>query len=482
MNPPKIPVILRSTIETKISIVGRIICGLVAILLIHLILLVNTKFTLWPEMVVYPYLLNNGFLLYKDIINPYPPLFTSFLAIFARIFGYNPLPYQILTWSLILAIDITIFFVAKKIFKDSNMSKVSTAFFVFFSIPFGVNGLWYDLVQTPLILLSLLYIHRFLNKPNPRFAFYSFFFLTIAFFVKQQIVLLIVWFLAVLIIKFGKKIIKFLKEIPYFIVPFLFLLIFLLVVFWQKQTAPDFVFWTLYFPFFQASKMPGYILLPTMRQLVVVIALFALFIPAVRKKKLETLLFVSTAFVLILLAYPRFDYFHLIPSLSVLSIVVAKNLKELYKSTFPVKTIFTFSLIILSAFSVRYLSNNWTKEVRFFEEDIFQAAHILKQETRPLQPIYIQNGPDQLLPLSQRLPPKPWADEFPWYLEKSNLQEKIIQVMESDLPEFIVVKPYEMGDYFEIGSYRPAKIADFLDQHYRNFLQISDTLWLKEKI
>src|SRR3989344_1901426 len=108
MNFSKILLLFRSTIETKISIVSIEICGLVAILLVHLLLLINTKFTLWPEMVVYPYLLNNGFILYRDIINPYPPLFTGFLTIFARIFGYSPLFYQILTWVVILLIDLLI--------------------------------------------------------------------------------------------------------------------------------------------------------------------------------------------------------------------------------------------------------------------------------------------------------------------------------------------------------------------------------------
>ena len=67
------------------------------LLLIHFVLLINTRFTLWPEMVVYPYLVNNGFMLYRDIINPYPPFLSYSLAIFAKIFGYQPLPYQILT-------------------------------------------------------------------------------------------------------------------------------------------------------------------------------------------------------------------------------------------------------------------------------------------------------------------------------------------------------------------------------------------------
>ena len=461
------------------------------LLLMHLILLVNTRFTLWPEMVTYPYLLNNGFLLYKDIINPYPPFFTSFLTIFARIFDYHPLPYQILAWSLILTIDVTIYFVAKKIFGNNLRTKVSTAFFVFFSIPFGANSLWYDLVQTPFILLSLLYLYRFLSKPYLRFAFYSFFFLTIAFFVKQQIAWLVIWFLIVLLFKLGKGIKKLLGGTIYIILPFLLLLIFQLIVFWQKGTAPDFIFWTLYFPFFQASKLPGYILLPTLRQLLIVLSLVFFFLPIFVQRKQVTNLIVATGIILLLFAYPRFDYFHLVPMLSVLSLTVGSNIHSL-KSFKNIRQLMTYqsliiiasllSFLILLVFSIRYFVNNWHQEVRFFERDIYQAASTLGSVTEENEIIYIQNGPDQLLPLAKILPPKPWADEFPWYLEVTGVQERIVTGLQTQNPHYIIFKPYDQGDnFYRTGVYRPQKIAEYLDIHYQNFIKITDTLWLKIK-
>src|SRR3989344_8756421 len=166
MNFSRILLIFRSTIETKISIVGIEICGLVAILLVHLILLINTRFTLWPEMVVYPYLLNNGFLLYRDIINPYPPFLTGFLTLFARFLGYNPFPYQILTWSIVLITDIVIFISTKKIFKKNSYGFLSTLFFIIVSIPFSINGLWFDLIQSSFILFATYYFYQYLQKPK----------------------------------------------------------------------------------------------------------------------------------------------------------------------------------------------------------------------------------------------------------------------------------------------------------------------------
>src|SRR3989304_5291084 len=134
------------------------------LLLIHLLLLTNTRFTLWPEMVVYPYLLNNGFSLYKDIINPYPPLMVGFLSIFSKISGYHPIPFQILTWLMILVTDLSIFFVTQKLFKNFSQALLSTLFFVILSVPFLINGLWFDLVQTPLIIFSFYFFYQYLSK------------------------------------------------------------------------------------------------------------------------------------------------------------------------------------------------------------------------------------------------------------------------------------------------------------------------------
>ena len=390
------------------------------VLLTHLIILFFSRFTLWPEMVVYPFLLNNGFLLYKDIINPYPPFLSGFLTTFSRVFGYNPLPYQILTWAIILIIDIIIFTITKKIFQKTSHALMSTLFFIILSIPFSINGLWFDLVQTPITLIAFYYFYKFIvsKKQDGDDLFFSIFFLTIAFFIKQQVLWLLFWFLIVLIFKFGKKISKiFLARIPYLIMPFLILLLIQLVLFWQKGLLADFLYWTYYFPFVQASKMPGYILLPTIRQIATLIFSFLLFVPIIFKRKFEINLIIITAAILILFAYPRFDYFHLIPSLSILSLAAAQNFKLFFKSNKPVQIIFIASFLFLSVFTIRYITKNWTKEVRFFEKDIFQTASILEKITTPQDSVYIQNGPDQLLPLTQRTPPKPWADEFPWYLE-----------------------------------------------------------------
>lgn len=455
---------------------------LVLLLFIHLLFLVNTKFTLWPEMVVYPYLLNNGFLLYRDIINPYPPLFIGFLATFTKLFGYDPRVFQFLTWTIILVIDFLIFRIAKKITKKEFYAISSLVFFIILSIPFSVNGLWFDLIQTPFILFSFYFIFRYLKEPkNSDLLFFSIFHLTIAFLIKQQTVILFLWFFVLLFLKFKIKALQIIKKNLIFFLPLVVVLILEIFTFWQKNLLSDFVFWTLNFPFILSSKLPGYILLPTIRQLAVSISVIFLFLPLIFKKKSHARQVVFFSVPLFFFSYPRFDYFHLVPQLAVLSLAFGENLKTIFKSNLVLRTFSMIAFLILITFSSKYFMNNLTHQVRFFEKEIISQAIFLEKITHENEPIYIQNGPDQILPIANRLPTKPWADEFPWYLEITGVQDKIVSSLEYQKPRFIIFKPYDRGKPYELGVYRPGKIASYIEKNYQNLLQISPTLWLKMK-
>ncbi len=452
------------------------------ILCVHLILLQLTRFTLWPEMVTYPFLINHGFLLYKDLINPYPPLLSSVLAVFTRVFGYSPNNYKLLTWSLILTIDVLIYHLAGKIFKSNRNALVSTAIFALLSIPFGVNGLWFDLVQTPLVIISVFLLYKYLDdKSQTKLIFWTLLSLTIGFFIKQQIIWLVIWLASVVILKSRYKLKSLSRKLHLFLLPFVLIIAVCLFISKSQGTAKDFLFWVFYFPFFKASGMPGYISLPSPRELLVTMSIFLLFIPTLLKRRFDEIFFVLSGIILSTFAYPRFDYFHLIPSVAVLSLAAGPNIKNLAKSNLLTKSTILILGLFLLVFTGRFIIRNPNNQARFFEDDIYRGAANLKSITSLSDVIYMQNNPGQILVLANRLPPKPWADEFPWYLELPGEQEKIIDAIILQNPKYVVFKPYDNGQVYDLGVYRPAKVADYLDSHYQNLTQISDTLWLKAR-
>lgn len=252
------------------------------------------------------------------------------------------------------------------------------------------------------------------------------------------------------------------------------------MVFAKVNALSEFFFWTTYFPFFKASSQPGYILLPTIKQLIFVIFLFAIFI-FIWRQNVKYKVFIFGALTTTLFAYPRFDYFHLIPALAILSLIAGENFFIQFNSKTASRILLFTSLVVLSTFTYKYFISNWTQEIRFFETDIASSATFLSLVTNPDDLIYIQNGPDQLLPLSKRLPPKPWVDEFPWYLEINNGQKKVADGINNSDAKFIVYKPYENKKEFDLGTYKPVTIANYINDNYHNYIKISDSLWLKIK-
>src|SRR3989344_9384315 len=98
---------------------------LVLLLLGHLFFLGNMQFTAWPEMLSYPYLVNNGFKLYSDLVHPYPPLLTYILAVLFRVFGVKLIVLKIFTWLLLLINDVLIFKIVGKLARNTFLSLFS---------------------------------------------------------------------------------------------------------------------------------------------------------------------------------------------------------------------------------------------------------------------------------------------------------------------------------------------------------------------
>lgn len=458
-----------------------LILWLISILVFHLLFLTSTRFTLWPEMVVYPYLLNNGFKLYTDIINPYPPFLPLALAFFNKYLGYEPLLIQTLTWSVIIMTDILIFLISNFICKNSKKSLLSLLFFVIFSITFGVNGIWFEVFQTPFIIMSVLFFYEHFKNKKSKYLLLSSAFLAIAFFIKQQALWLVFWFALLLLFKNKNSLKSQIRSLMLLAIPILLSQIFEIFIAFKLGVVKDFFFWSVYFPFLKASSLQGYILLPTPRQALTVLILLLIFIPLMVRKKSKEKLFILTAVVLISFAYPRFDYFHLIPALAVISLAIPKNLEILPSARFSIKMAAIIAVISLIVISIKFITRNWTNEIRFFEGDVYKSSRFIQIINPQNKPVFLQNVPGQILVLSGTLPTKPWADSFPWYLEINGIQEKIIEGIKTEKPQIVIYKPYESRGVFELASYRPQLIANFLDQNYLTFFKINDSLFLRKK-
>ncbi|RJR30276.1 hypothetical protein C4564_00810 [Candidatus Microgenomates bacterium] len=412
------------------------------LLLLHVGILLSTQFTAWPEMLTYPWLMHHNFSLYKDIILPYLPLLPFAQFVFYELFGYSVGSLFAQTIVITLLTDLLIFLTVKKAL-GKKYALVSIALFILLHSFFEGNGLWFDSASLPLILFAFLLLQK------PKTLFHTIIVgvsLSLAVLIKQTNALFLV-----------PAVFAYLRSRNYwsvlllsFIVPLLFTLLF----FWSTGNLTQFWYWGIWHPLFVHAQLPGFALLPTMRQ---VIISFIVFSPLFLMQKKNPALWWSL--ISLLFAFPRFAYFHLLIAAAFLSIGVPSLVSHKKQ-----RVIIAGYAVWLSILFVYKLNPFETHSIRFFSETDQKIAQSIQQGLPVgVQQIYFYNVPSQYWVLGEVLPTKPWADLFPWYLEVPGLQDQVI----SGIGDFVVAKPFIQGGTYVLGAYEPEKIHQYIEENFQ---------------
>lgn len=412
-----------------------ILAGLV---IVHLIILINLKFTAWPEIFSFSYLFNNGFNLYKNMIHPYTPLLTMFLAFVYKIFGYNILVVKTFTYALILINDLFIFKITSKLTKDSKWGIFAVVFYILTQPFLEGNQLWYDLAISTPILISLWFL---LNKKY----FVTGITLAIAFLTKQNSVL----FLAIALIYAFKD-----KKVFRLLLGALLPIIPLAIYLYSTKSIIDFVNWTLIYPSKYWTNFPNYVqMILNKRQLLILVILFlpVFYLIIDRKIKNKLLLFGSIIISLVLI-YPRFSFFHFQTGLAFLAIIFG------LVSFYIKKPIFIYVYLILLVFLI---PKDWGRNTRFIDDN--------KLSIQKSEKIYLL-GPHSLnYVISNNIPPKPWFDNFGWYFEIPGIQQKMVDGWKIDPPQYIYWSIPKNGNWYDLGTYQPKEVVKYIKNNYQKF-------------
>lgn len=426
----------------------------IAIIIGQIFLLTQLRFTVWPEMLAYPYLLNRGFQFYNDIIHPYLPLLPYTIYFLGKIIGVSVLSIQIITY-LVIFLNGMLFWKIALLWFGGKISTLLLCAYAILSMLFDVNGLWFDLVTVPFILIAFLLYIKDEKLKTLSTIFKIGILLGTAFITKQTsifFVLSLVIYLAATN-KYSKALLLLMSAG----LPSLSLLFFFNVSdLWQ---------WGIAFPFFAISNLPGYVLFPSLRQLVILVTIFIplIFIYKVRDEKIvPTLLWLLPALTFLV---PRFDYFHLQPLLPFfvlyLGILVTK-----IKITQVVRASFWIYLVAVSAIIVRYTIKNLWQPVRFFEPSVMTTAKILSSTITKDEPVMFYNTTANYFVTAKLLPMKPWVDNFPWYMELPGVQENIIMALkDGTVRQVVFTQPTNNGNW-ELGTYVPAKLDQYVKDTY----------------
>ncbi|MEK7169180.1 MAG: hypothetical protein AAB778_04160 [Patescibacteria group bacterium] len=409
---------------------------LTGLVIVHIVILLNLKFTAWPEIFSFSYLFNNGFDLYKDMVHPYTPLLTLLLSFLYKLFGYNVWVVKLFTYLLVLINDLLIFKITIKLTNKSKWGIFAVIFYVLTQSFLDGNQLWFDFaISTPILFC----IWLILNKKY----FWTGVVLAVAFLVKQNSLL----FLPLLLIFANniKNSIKLLFGAMLPVIPFAIYL-------YLGSSFADFFNWTLIYPSQYWTNFPNYVqILPTSRQLLVLIILFmpSIYLFVTREFK-NKLLIIGSLLVSLVLIYPRFSFFHFQTGIAFLSIIFG------VVSSYIKKPILIYAYLLLLLFLI---PKDWGKSTRFIDDN---SLLVEKSEK-----VYLLGSHSLNYVFSNSLPPKPWIDNYGWYFDIPGIQQKLIDGWKIDPPVYIYWSIPQTGNWYDLGVYQPTEVVKYIRDNYQ---------------
>ena len=227
------------------------------ILSLHLFFLIFTRFTAWPEMSLWPYLVNKGWLPYKDIGMVHTPILILILSIFNSLTGFGIVQLKIFTWALILFSDLLLYFLVKKLW-DKKTALISVLVFTFLNLVYEGNGLWFDLALVPVFLLTF----YFLKQKNLILAGI---FWVVSFFIKQTSFWLLIPIFYSIFKNHSFSFKKSAHDLEYFVIGVLASLLVVLITLVVFGIMPDFIFWSVRFGIFHLPKAQGQVFFPSLK-------------------------------------------------------------------------------------------------------------------------------------------------------------------------------------------------------------------------
>lgn len=416
---------------------------LIFLLLFHAVLGWKLKFTAWPEMLTYPWLMNSGYRLYTDIIMPYFPMLPVLLNNIYRISGFSVFTLKIITLFVMILTDFEIYWISRKIY-NKQFALISVFGFIFSQLYFDGNGLWFDLVSVPLVLL-MLYL---MTDDKFKHLAVSGFILGILILIKQTNVI----FTIPVLIRIYKRKIYIFRFVLFSLMPFA-------IVFSYYLMTPDFkefFYWSIYHPLFVHSRIPGFILMPSSKQILLVTFWFSplLFI----RKRIYFISWLACSFVF---AVPRFALFHFQIAVAIFWVIIPSVLTSKNRL---IRTYLVLYLIFISILFSKFLIRDWNKPERFFTDDVNQVKLAAEQVIPDNEEVFYFNASSEYFVLGHIYPSKPWADNFPWYMEIPGVQEKVISGLNNI--KYIIYNPFQNKGPYELGSYRPEQIYNYINANF----------------
>lgn len=142
MMPPTIPP------ANRLPRLLFLVCAVGFLIALRLVLVRHVTFILWPEMILYPWLVSAERTLYRDIAVAYPPLGIIALKTAYQFFGFSLKNTRAIAHALLFGTDISVFALGVMVWRCYLLSIAVTLFFIIWSMGLEGNSLWFETLYT----------------------------------------------------------------------------------------------------------------------------------------------------------------------------------------------------------------------------------------------------------------------------------------------------------------------------------------------
>jgi hypothetical protein len=428
---------------TKIHILA------VGIFVLSSLVFSKIQYTYWPELQLWPYLMKEGHLLYKDIAFEKTPLLAYLLLVWTSLFGNTIGSIKVLTWIIIGITGYVVYLYGKRVFKSTNQALWAVFLYVLLAAALDGNGLWFDLLIGPLMMAS----HMSLMSSRIMMASALF---GLALTTKQTAIVYI-FPLAVAIYKLPKY--KLGVSLKKFMLSLLVIGSIPILYFTYLGVVDEMFVWLVEFAP-TLSKLSAQN--PSFSYFILIVLIILLYVLLWKNYRMISLMgIISLVFL-----FPRFEVFHFqptIPFLSIAIVAVAKTKSNLGKAL----------VVLILIFSLKKISVNFGQADRFYDQSTLDVSVWIKINSSAREKIYIYDAWDSIYALSGTLPAiSPWVHYLPWYLEFPGVRDSIIQDLKETRPKYIITQRYdEKADN---------TVEQFIIDNYRMVRRIGDTYEILE--
>lgn len=421
--------------------------------------------SLGPRVVLEPWLLRHGYLLYDNVVDHHTPLMSVILTTLAPLCLDGLSCAKIVLVTLISLSSLLTFWAARRAVGWVG-GLGATLFFVIWSPAFGFGKLWHETFLTPLYVLALIFYDASLSHRSAKRLLCLGFVGGIAMLVKQHAAVVVgacVLWNAFTSWRVNRSYGPIVRDTGVILIAALLPLVgFAAYHYATGGTLDSLFYWTISYNMRSDFRTLA-ALAPDIGQITVIASACLLlpatvvyFIDLIRKGD-ETYLRLGWGLMLLgassLTAYPRFEFFHLQPVLPVLAwlsvLTVAQavrpkdaGLKIGSGSLFALGTAMALILFWIVSVGPRYQPVFVADRPRNIREytNLVPLAEETREHIGPTDCIYIfpdDEATANLYYLMRCPPPKFWVFNYPWFM-LGHVKNRILLTLEEEAPKWIV--------------------------------------------